>query len=126
MRTNIILSSCLLAAGLSFGGAVIPTAAMAATVVIQTAPPAPRVEAVPAPRRGYTWVPGYWDWNGRRHVWHSGTWMKERRGYVYTQPSWVEHDGRWELRRGAWARGDADHDGVPNGADSHPDNPRRN
>lgn len=127
MRTKIVLSSCLMAAGLAFGGVVIvPTAAMAATVWVQTAPPPLREEAVPAPRRGYVWTPGYWAWNGHSHVWHSGVWVKERRGYVYTQPAWVEHDGRWEFRRGAWARGDADHDGVPNGVDRRPNNPNRN
>jgi len=126
MRTNSVLSACLLAAGLTFGGLVVPTVATAATVWVRTAPPPPREEAVPAPRRGYVWVPGYWDWNGRRHMWHGGVWMKERRGYVYTQPAWVEHEDRWEFRRGAWARGDADHDGVPNGVDRRPNNPNRN
>jgi len=94
-------------------------------VWIQTAPPAPRYEVVPAPRHGYVWVSGYWGWNGHRHVWHRGGWVKERRGYVYNQPAWVEHDGRWEFRRGAWARGDNDHDGVPNGADRRPNDPTR-
>jgi hypothetical protein len=124
MRNNTILATCL-AAGLAFGAAALPTTVSAQGVWIRTAPPAPRVEVVPAPRAGYVWAPGYWQWNGHRHVWHNGSWMRERRGYVYSAPAWVEHDGRWEFRRGAWARGDADHDGVPNGADRRPNDPNR-
>ncbi len=125
MLNKTLLASSL-AASLAFGAALVPTAATAqASIWISTAPPPPRQEVVPAPRRGYTWVNGYWNWNGRRHVWHPGVWVKERRGYAYSQPAWVEHDGRWEFRRGAWARGDADHDGVPNGADRRPNDPNR-
>ena len=125
MLNKTILASCL-AASFAFGASTLPITATAAPVVyVQTAPPPMRHEVVPAARRGYVWVPGYWNWNGRRHVWQQGVWMKERRGYVYTQPAWAEHDGRWELRRGAWARGDADHDGVPNGADRRPNDPTR-
>ena len=125
MLNKTLLASSL-AASLAFGGAIVPTAAHAqAAIYIRTAPPAPRHEVIPAPRRGYVWVNGYWNWNGHRHVWQPGVWVKERRGYLYNQPAWVERDGRWELRRGAWARGDADRDGVPNGADRRPNDPTR-
>lgn len=102
------------------------------------APPPPRVELLPAPRRGYVWTPGYWNWNGRRHYWVGGTWVRHRPGYVYTQPAWVDDGGHWRLNRGAWARGDRDRDGIPNRFDRdrdndgvanrndrQPDNPRR-
>jgi len=36
------------------------------------APPAPLVEAVPAPRPGYVWAPGYWTWQGDRYNWIAG------------------------------------------------------
>lgn len=125
MRYTTLIASCL-AAGLAFGAATLPSVATAqSTVWIQTAPPPLRQEVVPPPRHGYVWAPGYWEWNGGRHVWHRGAWMRERRGYVYAPPTWVEHDGRWEFRRGAWARGDADHDGVPNGVDRRPNDPNR-
>ncbi|MEO8523352.1 MAG: YXWGXW repeat-containing protein [Caldimonas sp.] len=92
---------------------------------IQIGPPAPRVEVIPAPRRGYIWTPGYWDWRGGRHYWVGGNWARERRGYVYAQPNWVNEGGHWRLNRGGWNRGDRDHDGVPNGRDRHPGNPHR-
>ena len=79
-----------------------------------------------APRRGYVWVPGYWNWRGQRHVWTKGTWMRARNGYVYRAPTWQERDGRWFQERGRWPRNDRDGDGVPNRQDRRPDDPRRN
>jgi hypothetical protein len=35
-----------------------------AAVIVGVAPPAARVEVVPAPRVNYVWAPGYWRWNG--------------------------------------------------------------
>ena len=77
---------------------------------------------MPAPRVGYVWVPGYWDWRENRHIWIGGTWVRERPGYVYYQPRWVERNGEWRLARGYWGRGDRDHDGIPNYADRDRDN----
>ncbi|HWH81638.1 MAG TPA: YXWGXW repeat-containing protein [Burkholderiaceae bacterium] len=94
-------------------------------IVIGNAPPPPRVEAVPAPRPGYHWTPGYWAWQNHRHVWHQGVWVRERRGYAYADPAWVQRGDRYEFRRGGWARRDNDRDGVPNGADHQPNNPYR-
>ncbi len=129
----------LLMAGLlasTFGSIAVPAAA---AVYVQVAPPAPRAEVVPAPRRGYAWAPGYWDWRGHRHVWIAGHWVRERKGYAYLEPRWVERDGRWHMERRGWARHDRDHDGVPNRVDRdrdgdgvpnrldrHPNNPKRN
>ena len=36
-------------------------AASAAQLIVQVAPPPPRVEVVPAPRRGMVWSPGHWN-----------------------------------------------------------------
>ena len=108
----------------SLGSVVLP--ASAAVVIVQTAPPAPLTEVVPAPRHGYVWVAGYWDWSHGKHHWVKGTWTRERTGYVYHQPVWEQREGHWEMNRGGWARGDRDHDGVPNAVDHHPDNPNRN
>ncbi|MEO5558115.1 MAG: YXWGXW repeat-containing protein, partial [Dokdonella sp.] len=35
---------------------------------IGVAPPPARIERV-VMRPGYAWAPGYWRWNGARHVW---------------------------------------------------------
>ncbi|MBS0446123.1 MAG: YXWGXW repeat-containing protein [Proteobacteria bacterium] len=115
-----VLAAAVLAAAL--GTTAIPASA---AVIVDVAPPAARVEAVPAPRAGYIWTPGYWNYVNHRHVWVAGTWVRDRPGYVYHQPAWVQRDNRWVLERGAWARGDRDHDGVPNRVDTHPNNPYR-
>lgn len=117
------LTAALLLAAASAG---VSAPALAARYIdIRVAPPAPRVETVPAARRGYVWAPGYWGWRGHHHHWVAGHWVRERRGYVYRQPTWVQEGERWRLNRGAWARGDRDGDGVPNRRDRAPDNPNR-
>lgn len=116
-------------------------------VYLNFGPPAVRYEAVPVARPGYVWAPGFWNWNGHRHVWVRGHWVRERPGYVYYAPRWYNDGGRWRFERERWDRGDRvahrgygdrdrdgvpnrydrdrDGDGVPNRYDSHPDNPRR-
>jgi hypothetical protein len=121
----------------SLGTITLPAAAE--VIVVRQAPPALRAERVPEARRGYTWIPGHWEWKRNHHTWVRGTWVRDRRGYVYNQPTWAERDGRWEMTRGNWARGDRDRDGVPNrmdrdkdgdgvrnSQDSRPNNPNRN
>ena len=120
----------LLLAGLcvtALSGIAVPVVADAAVggVYLNVAPPPPRSEVVPSPRRGYVWVPGYWNARGNRHVWQAGHWEKSRNGYIYVQPNWVQRDNRWQLERGGWNRGDRDRDGVPNGRDRAPNNPNR-
>ncbi|MEO8103618.1 MAG: YXWGXW repeat-containing protein [Betaproteobacteria bacterium] len=120
--TRKFLPALLIAAG-TLGAVTLPSQSVAAVgVTVQLAPPAPRAERVPAPRRGYVWVPGYWDWRGHRHVWVGGTWVKARHGYHYQPHRWVERNGGWYLDRGRW---DRDGDGIPDRVDRHPNNPNR-
>ena len=105
--------------------AVPVVADVASNVYFTVPPPAARQEAVPAARRGYLWVPGYWNDRGHRHVWRTGQWQRNRNGYTYVQPSWAQHDNGWHLKRGGWQRGDRNHDGVPNNRDRAPNNPLR-
>lgn len=121
----------LLVAGLclaALGGIALPMAANAqAGVYFNTALPPARSQVAPAARRGYIWVPGYWNARGNRHVWHSGHWERSRPGYNYVQPNWVERDNRWQFNRGRWNRGQRDRDGngVRNIRDRAPSNPNR-
>lgn len=87
-----------------------------------SAPPPARREAMPAPRRGQVWVPGYWMPRGHRHVWVAGHWERARAGYVYRKPVWSQRGGQWYYTAGRW---DRDGDGVPNRYDRHPGNPNR-
>ena len=128
-----LLLGALLSASL---GAIALPASADTGIYVDIAPPAPRYEVVPAPRAGYIWVPGYWDWDAHRHVWRKGHWEHERAGYTWHPNRWEQRDGRWTLERGRWEREkyaenhehgmrDLDHDGVPDRYDNHPDNPYR-
>jgi hypothetical protein len=123
-----------------------------AQIYIDVAPPAPRYEVVPAPRAGFVWQPGYYEYRHHQHVWHNGYWVKERRGMYWHPSRWEQENGRYVFRQGVWDRekyvyhdngrhygnGDRDRDGVPNRVDrdrdgdgvpnrydAAPDNPRR-
>ena len=62
MKKLAITLSVGAASLLSMGAAMtIPTTAEAQPVVIQVAPPPPRFERVPPPRRGYVWAPGHYE-----------------------------------------------------------------
>jgi hypothetical protein len=121
MFTKKLLLSALIAAGM-IGAAATPLSSMAdIDIQLNFAPPAPRYEVVPAPRTGYVWSAGHWQWIGNRHVWAPGSWQTARAGYVYSQPQWVERDGRWTYQASRW---DRDGDGIPNNRDSTPDGRR--
>lgn len=138
-------------AAASIGMIPVPAAAEVG-IFLDIAPPAPRYEIVPAPRAGYVWQPGYWDYRHGRHVWVRGHWVRERMGMYWHPYRWEQAEGRWVFRRGAWDRErwadnrwqerraygdrdrdgvpnrydrDRDGDGVPNRFDNAPDNPRR-
>jgi hypothetical protein len=123
MFTKKVLVSALIAAG-TLGAAATPLPSVAASNVdiqLNFGPPPARYEAVPAPRHGYEWEPGHWQWNGHRHVWVAGHWIRERPGYAYYAPRWVERDGRWHYQPSRW---DRDGDGIPNRNDPTPNGRR--
>jgi hypothetical protein len=103
---------------------------------VDVAPPAPVYEAVPGPRPGFVWSPGYYQWHGDRYVWLSGQWLPARQGYAWQAPHWQRRgDGSWFLVGGTWVPGDSysygrpygdrDRDGVPNYYDRNDRNPYR-
>src|SRR5258705_8676689 len=55
----------------------IPAVASAA-IYVDIAPPEARYEVVPAPRAGYVWAPGYYNYRNGRYVWTGGHWERER------------------------------------------------
>ena len=78
----------------------------AAPVVVTTPPPAPLVEARPvAPFAGAIWIPGYWQWNGYRHVWVAGRWSAPRAGWHWQPHHWRRTPHGWIWVRGHWRRG---------------------
>jgi hypothetical protein len=84
-----------------------PGPAPAQEVVVDQAPPPQVVEARPAaPFAGAVWIPGYWYWNGARHVWVGGHWSAPRNGWVWQRAEWVRGPaGRWHYHPGRWIHG---------------------
>ena len=99
----------LMLAGLIAAGALLPAAGNARndfSVGINIGPPpAPAVVAPPppVPRPGYVWTPGYWAWDGYRHVWVEGQWIAPRPGYVWVEPYWERRGPNWYFVEGRWA-----------------------
>jgi hypothetical protein len=120
-----MLKKVLLATLIATSFGAVPLASYARTVIVTEAPPEPRHEAMPAPRRGYIWAPGHWEWRHNRHTWVAGHWLRARRGQHWEAERWAQHDGRWVMEPGRWARGDRDGDGVPNNRDARPNNPNK-
>jgi len=96
---KLILGSMLAAAAIA-----VPAGAQARTVEfeVDVAPPAPRVEVVPAPRQGYVYEPGYWAYDGKQYTWSDGRFIAEREGHRYVPHVYEKRGERWVFRAGHW------------------------
>jgi hypothetical protein len=105
-RTRAGIAAALIIAALTLQGCVITARPAYAGAVVTVAPPAPQVEVVGvAPQAGFIWFPGYWGWDGSRHVWHAGYWGAGRAGYHWVPHRWVEGPhGGYHMVEGHWAR----------------------
>jgi hypothetical protein len=102
MRVRTGLLSLLLMAAATLAG---PTMSYGAVVVdVDVAPPPAQVEVVPAARVGFVWAPGFWRWDGGRHVWVGGHWEHEHPGQHWVADHWVQAGPHWHYERGHWAR----------------------
>jgi hypothetical protein len=132
MRNKTLIGAAFAAALLGFGAA-----AQAQVATITIAPPAPRYEVVPAPREGWVWAPGHYQWHHGEYMWTTGHWMRAREGYEFREPRWVQRgNGEWVMVGNSWerrygyeerhhGRRDYDADGVPDRFDRYPRNPNR-
>jgi hypothetical protein len=104
MRKPHLLAHSLLSALLLATGAALPMLSQAGVAVdIEVAPPVAVVEAPPPPPQpGYVWAPGYWNWDGGRHVWVRGYWMPPRPGHVWEADRWDRRGGRYHYEPGHW------------------------
>lgn len=105
MKKILCVTAALLAIGTSV---LLPVEAIAQVnfnIILGDAPPPVRYEIVPAPRDGYLWAPGFWNWDGSRHVWREGHWERMRPDYVYIQPQWHQENDGWRFERGGWKHG---------------------
>jgi YXWGXW repeat-containing protein len=72
------------------------------SVSINLAPPAPQYEVVPVLSPGYVWAPGYWGWNGERHIWIRGRSIVQRAGYRWEPDRWEQRDRTYYRTAGHW------------------------
>ena len=82
-----------------------PTLSLAGVdITIDTPPPAPRIEVLPAPRAGCIWAPGHWEWNGRFHTWVAGAWIVAHGTYHWSPARWEQVGPRWHFIQGSWQK----------------------
>jgi hypothetical protein len=76
-------------------------------IIVQAAPPAPVYETTPAPREGWVWTPGFYEWRDGQYVWNTGRWIQDRPGWQWQESRWLQRpDGSWYLVGGQWVRSD--------------------
>jgi hypothetical protein len=73
-------------------------------VIVEVAPPPLRAEDVPAPREGYVWAPGYWNYDGTNYVWVDGRFLPDQAGAFYVAPRWEASNGRYALYGERWVK----------------------
>jgi hypothetical protein len=73
-------------------------------VVVDHEPPSHPTEDEPAPRVGWVWAHGYWEWSGHDYEPVRGHWERERPGYHYVHPFWENRKGRWVFHAGVWVK----------------------
>ena len=100
------MRNVLFCALIGLGPVAMPVAAAVnVSINLGVAPPEPRYELVPAPRAGYAWAPGFWQWDGQRHVWAQGHWIAVRPGFFWVADRWNARDGRHFYEPGHWEQG---------------------
>ncbi len=85
------------------------------SVVIDHAPPPPRLEVVPlSPGRDYAWIPGFWAYHGGEWEWVSGCWvLRPGPKFVWSDGHWAKHgrsgyiwiNGHWVLSASPASKG---------------------
>jgi hypothetical protein len=111
MNRNTLLAAALAGGALmgmsSVAQAVPAVVATSPHMIVQAAPPAPIYEAVPAPREGWVWAPGHYEWRDGGFSWITGRWMRDRPGWEWEEARWLQRpDGSWVLAGGQWVRSD--------------------
>ena len=97
----------MFAAVLCLGALASPALAqISISVDLGIAPPPPRHEVVHEARPGRVWIPGFWYWEGHRHLWSDGHWEKARRGQMWVPARWEDRGEYHHFEPGRWERHD--------------------
>ena len=73
-------------------------------IEIRAAPPADRVEVVPAPRAGFIYEKGHYVYEADKYVWREGQFIKERQGEKYTPFVFEKRGDLYYYRPGYWEK----------------------
>jgi hypothetical protein len=88
---------------LSVGGMGSSTMAFAGVgAEADVAPPPARDERAPAPRDGYVWAPGYWEWSGHAYSWVPGRFIFQHHGGHWVPDRWEQVGSHWQRVNGHW------------------------
>lgn len=74
------------------------------SVELGQAPPPPRHEVLREPRAGHVWIPGFWYWEGHRHIWAEGHWERVRPGRRWVPARWEPRGDMYHYEPGRWER----------------------
>jgi len=82
------------------------------------------VEVTPAPRAGYIWSPGHYEWTGTREVYMPGVWVKD--DYEQQWRAYANANGTTTYANGPLVLRDRDGNVIPTSPDAYPvDSARR-
>lgn len=93
----------ILLVALLAGAAAAPAMAQV-SININLAPPQPQYEVIPVLAPNRVWAPGYWAWNGDRHIWMRGRSIAQRDGYRWSPDRWQQKGGSYYRQPGSWVR----------------------
>ncbi len=99
-RSMFIVAGLGMSVGFVAPGCVVRAQVRPAYVVDQ-APPAPQYET-PAPRVGFLWVQGRWEWRANQWQWTRGHWVRARAGQNWEAGRWEQRGNRWHWIEGRW------------------------
>ena len=104
--TLIVVNGCTVVPRRRRRGRVVAVSAPAGAVdvvYVQKAPPKVRTEVrTKRPGKNAIWVPGHWQWNGRKYVWKAGHWDKRPGGKTWVPGHWNKKQRGWVWVPGHW------------------------
>ena len=105
MDTNFARIALLVIVSLADGIVLLKAApAFAADIILDVAPPPPRIENMGHPRDGYAWAAGHWEWNQQSYRWVSGSWIVARGKARWIADQWEPVGSQWRYVPGHWER----------------------
>ncbi len=104
--TLIVVNGCAIVPGRRRRGRAVVAAKTPGgvdVVYVQKAPPKPKTEVrTKRPNKKAVWVPGHWQWNGRKYAWKKGHWNARPGGKTWVPGHWNKKPRGWKWVPGHW------------------------